>query len=295
MLGVRTVEIRFESSFGHLGIFCVDSNIQLCQLYFPLTLLSSLTRVQCLDDWKDVAWKTLSLLADVATRPGNYGPPNTWTQEDLFTIGVVAAGLKPELIESLTVESMGGMHPLAIKSMPLATFQKLSLDQISKLPYDAAIMVDSEELSNEQSAALKRATVVQSEDFNVPPEFVVEFPQVTSPIDDLSVTLITKSVNESESDSGVSGRAGGSDDDLVLIVVTNENGTMGSNNTDGIGGSTNTTGLENDVSGSNSAGDGAHPEQEKAPASASSPHSSHFLKNSISLIIIYIYFGFTNC
>lgn len=41
--------------------------------------------------------EVLSTLANFAVRPGNFGPPRLWTQEDVETIGVVFAGNKNAL------------------------------------------------------------------------------------------------------------------------------------------------------------------------------------------------------
>jgi len=119
--------------------------------------------------------EVLTTLATHAVRPGNYGPPRIWTREDLNTIGVVFAGLKPEAISTISPDSLPGLTPLAIRSTPSASLAALSSDQLSKMSYMAAKAIKKEDLatlSSDQKSGLSQVLSINETVFNI--EFVPE-------------------------------------------------------------------------------------------------------------------------
>ncbi|CAL8122528.1 unnamed protein product [Orchesella dallaii] len=115
--------------------------------------------------------EVLSTLAAHAVRPSNYGPPRLWSQEDVETVGVVFAGLKPDAITTIPSDAMQGLTPLAIKNLPVTGLLSFTTDQLSKMSFRAAMALSPSQLNNLTPAELEAVKVVlevQPELFNVP-------------------------------------------------------------------------------------------------------------------------------
>ncbi|ODN05332.1 Stereocilin [Orchesella cincta] len=115
--------------------------------------------------------EVLSTLAAHAVRPSNYGPPRLWSQEDVETVGVVFAGLKPDAITTIPADAMQGLTPLAIKNLPPTGLLSFTTEQLSKMSFSAAMALTPSQLNNLTPAELEavRAVLqVQPALFNVP-------------------------------------------------------------------------------------------------------------------------------
>jgi len=109
----------------------------------------------------------LSTLATHAVRPSNYGPPRMWTPEVLQTVGVVVAGLKPDIISTIPPAAMQGLNPHAVKALSPQSFSALTTDQMTQLSYNAAKAVlpsHVNALSPNQLQALRQVTEVSIPD-----------------------------------------------------------------------------------------------------------------------------------
>lgn len=163
--------------------------------------------------------EVLSTLAAHAVRPGNYGPPRLWSQEDVQTVGVVFGGLKPDAISTIPADAMQGLTPLAVKSLPAASILALTSDQLAKLSYSAAVAftpAQAHNFSPSQSDALKSVLEIKPDLFTTvlkveetttttpPPPTSTEVP----PADDTVVEEVPRDLSDfNETVVGVGGRA----------------------------------------------------------------------------------------
>ncbi|XP_069695018.1 uncharacterized protein [Periplaneta americana] len=102
---------------------------------------------------KDCPTPCLYKFAMLAMRSSEYGPLETWTAEDVATLGVVLAGLKPEHWRQLSSTGYGnnplvGLTPSAIKCIPPQIFKELDEDQLKSLSTLSAAVVSEEQLSH---------------------------------------------------------------------------------------------------------------------------------------------------
>lgn len=110
----------------------------------------------------------LSVLANHAIRPMNYGPPETWSIADIRTIGVVVAGLPPPQVSTIRPDVMEGLSASAIKSFPSQSVVRLTPAQLSRLAPDVALAFDPNLTSNfspDQLNAYKGTIAIERDSF----------------------------------------------------------------------------------------------------------------------------------
>lgn len=117
---------------------------------------------------KDCPTRCLHKYVNLATRISEYGPLDTWTAEDVATLGTTPAGLKAEQWRKLKSTGYGnnplvGLRPSAIRCIPPQIFKELDDDQLKSLPTLSAAVVSQEQLSHLSGSQQLALTRVQKE------------------------------------------------------------------------------------------------------------------------------------
>ncbi|XP_023726242.1 uncharacterized protein LOC111874734 isoform X3 [Cryptotermes secundus] len=117
---------------------------------------------------KDCPTHCLHKFVNLATRNSEYGPLDTWTAEDVATLGSTPAGLKAEQWRKLKSTGYGnnplvGIRPSAIRCIPPQIFKELDDDQLKSLPTLSAAVVSQEQLSHLSRSQQLALTRIQKE------------------------------------------------------------------------------------------------------------------------------------